>query len=325
MNKFKSFLAPQLQQYVIYRHNLGYAMKASLSHLKTFDRYLMQKHAQKVLLPSSFFMGLQAVLKIESRSINRILSSVRVFFNYLVRTGVYSQNPLNDIPHLPENDIMPYIFSAEQVNNLLSAVSNRIRKVSQRIYLKDLSGYMAMVLLARCGLRIGEPLRLKLNHYRFDEKTIYIEKTKFKKDRLIPLPKSVAIELENYLAVRQCLLAEQDNKYLLANSTGKGLTDHRVRSVFHRAVSNIGLEQPRQVIGNLNISPPEPHSLRHSFAVNTLNRIKKRGGSAQNALPVLAAYMGHSEYKHTIKYLKFIDAQQRLGLVNFIGTHRHQQ
>jgi site-specific recombinase XerD len=325
MNKFKSFLAPQLQQYVIYRHNLGYAMKASLSHLKTFDRYLMQKHAQKVLLPSSFFMGLQAVLKIESRSINRILSSVRVFFNYLVRTGVYCQNPLNDIPYLPENDIMPYIFSAEQVNNLLSAVSNRIRKVSQRIYLKDLSGYMAMVLLARCGLRIGEPLRLKLNHYRFDEKTIYIEKTKFKKDRLIPLPKSVAIELENYLAVRQCLLAEQDNKYLLANSTGKGLTDHRVRSVFHRAVSNIGLEQPRQVIGNLNISPPEPHSLRHSFAVNTLNRIKKRGGSAQNALPVLAAYMGHSEYKHTIKYLKFIDAQQRLGLVNFIGTHRHQQ
>jgi hypothetical protein len=38
MNKFKSFLAPQLQQYVIYRHNLGYSMKASLSHLKTFDR-----------------------------------------------------------------------------------------------------------------------------------------------------------------------------------------------------------------------------------------------------------------------------------------------
>jgi len=42
-------------------------------------------------------------------------------------------------------------------------------------------------------------------------------------------------------------------------------------------------------------------------------------------LPVLAAYMGHSEYKHTIKYLKFIDAQQRLGLVNFINSHPDQQ
>jgi integrase len=310
-----------LQQYVIYRHNLGYSMKVSLSHLKTFDRYLMQKQAQQVLLQPSFFMGMQADLKIETRSVNRILSSVRVFFNYLVRTGVYSQNPLKDIPYLPENDIMPYIFSPQQVNHLLSAVSNQIRKVSKRKYLKDLSGYMAIVLLARCGLRICEPLRLKLNDYRFDEKTIYIEKTKFKKDRLIPLPQSVAIELENYLAVRQCLLADVDNKYLLANSTGKGLNDHRVRTVFHRAVSDIGLEQPRQIIGNVNISSPTPHSLRHSFAINTLSSVKKRGRSAQNALPVLAAYMGHSEYKHTIKYLKFIDAQQRLGLVNFIDTH----
>ena len=325
MNKFKSFLAPQLQQYVIYRHNLGYSMKASLSHLKTFDRYLMQKQAGQVLLQPSFFMRMQAALKIEARSVNRILSSVRVFFNYLVRTGVYSQNPLNDIPHLPENDIMPYIFSPQQVNHLLSAVSNRIRKGSQRRYLKDLSGYMAIVLLARCGLRIGEPLRLKLNDYRFDEKTIYIEKTKFKKDRLIPLPQSVAIELENYLAVRRCLPAGVDNKYLLANSTGKGLTDNRVRTVFHRAVNDIGLKRPRQIIGNVNISSPTPHSLRHAFAVATLNRVKKRGGSPQNALPVLAAYMGHSEYKHTIKYLKFIDAQQRLQLVNFIGTHPDQQ
>jgi len=325
MNKFESFLTQQLEQYVTYRHNLGYAMKASLSHLKTFDRYLKQKQAQQVLLQPSFFMGLQADLKIEPRSVNRIISSVRVFFNYLVRNGLYKQNPLKDIPYLPENDIMPYIFSPEQVNHLLSAVSNQIRKGSRRIYLKDLSGYMAMVLLARCGLRISEPLRLKLNDYRFDEKTIYIKKTKFKKDRLIPLPQSVAIELENYLAVRRCLLADVDNKYLLANSTARGLNDNRVRKVFHRAVSDIGLEKPRQIIGNVNISSPTPHSLRHSFAIHTLSSVKKRGGSAQNALPVLAAYMGHSEYKHTIKYLKFIDAQQRLGLVNFINSHPDQQ
>ena len=320
MNKFKSFLAPQLQQYVIYRHNLGYSMKASLSHLKTFDRYLVQKQAQQVLLPPSFFMAMQADLQIEPRSVNRILSSVRVLFNYLVRTGTYDHNPVKDIPYLPENDILAYIFSPEQVDHLLSAVSSRIRKVSQRRYLKDLSGYMAMVLLARCGLRIGEPLRLKLNDYRFGEKTIYIEKTKFKKDRLIPLPQSVAIELENYLAARRGLLGNVVNNYLLANYAARGLNDNRVRTVFHRAVSDIGLAQTRQIIGNVNISSPTPHSMRHSFAIHTLNSVKKRGGSAQNALPVLAAYMGHSEYKHTIKYLKFIDAHQRLGLVNFVRT-----
>lgn len=321
MSRFKSFLAPQLQQYVIYRHNLGYSMKASLSHLKTFDRYLMQKQAQPVLLQPSFFIRMQTDLKVEARSANNIIASVRVFFNYLVRTGAYSQNPLKDIAYLPENDIMPYIFSPEQVEHLLSAVSSQIRKASARLYLKDLSGYMAIVLLARCGLRIREPLRLKPNHYRFEDKTIYIEKTKFKKDRLIPLPQSAAKELENYLAARHGLLADANSKYLLANATGRALTDHRVRTVFHRAVNDIGLTQPRQIFGNMNISYPTPHSLRHSFAVNTLNDVKKRGGSAQNALPVLAAYMGHSEYKHTLKYLKFIDAQQRLGVVNFVRSH----
>jgi len=320
MNKYKSFLAPQLQQYVIYRYNLGYSMKASLSHLKTFDRYLKQKQAEEILLPPSFFMGLQADLKIEARSINNIVASVRVFFNYLVRTGAYNKNPLKDIPYLPENDILPFIFTPEQVNLLLSAVSARIRKVSRGKYLMDLSCYMAVVLLARCGLRISEPLRLKTIDYRFDEKTIYIEKTKFKKDRLIPLPRSAATELENYLAVRRRLLADVDNKYLLANYTGRGLNDNRVRLVFHRALSDIGLDQPRQVIGNLNISCPTPHSLRHSFAVNTL----KRGGCAQNALPVLAVYMGHRDYQYTVKYLKVLDAYQRLGLVNFVRTHPHQ-
>ena len=74
----------------------------------------------------------------------------------------------------------------------------------------------------------------------------------------------------------------------------------------------------------MNFSAPTPHSLRHSFAVNTLRRIKKRGKSPQNALPVLATYMGHSEYKHTMKYLKVVDAEQRQGLADFVGSHYGQ-
>ena len=91
-----------------------------------------------------------------------------------------------------------------------------------------------------------------------------------------------------------------------------------------QAVNDIGLKCPRQTIGNTNIAAPTPHSLRHSFAVNTLKRIKDKGKSAQNALPVLAAYLGHSEYKHTVKYLKLLDAEHRYQLVNFIKTQDRQ-
>jgi len=70
-------------------------------------------------------------------------------------------------------------------------------------------------------------------------------------------------------------------------------------------------------MGNVNFSQPTPHSLRHSFAVNTLKQIKERGQSHENALPVLATYMGHSDYKHTSVYLRVVDATSRQNLVDF--------
>jgi site-specific recombinase XerD len=63
-------------------------------------------------------------------------------------------------------------------------------------------------------------------------------------------------------------------------------------------------------MGNMTFGSPVPHSLRHSFAINTLNRIKARGISPRQALPVLAAYMGHRKYQYTAAYLKVKDAER---------------
>jgi site-specific recombinase XerD len=252
----------------------------------------------------------------EPMSINGVLSVVRIFFNFLVRKDYYPSNPLKDIPPLPEPSFAPFIFSPEQTNQLIEAACKKIRKES-KYYLKDLSGYIAIVLLARCGLRIKEPLRMQLHHYRSRERTIYIEKTKFNKDRLIPVPRSVAAELDNFLAVRNAFIGEVHNTYLIVGDRQRMLNDHRLRFVFHQAVHDIGIDCPRQVIGNTIFASPTPHSLRHSFAVNTLKHVKERGSSPQHALPVLATYMGHHVYQYTAKYLKFIDAEQRQSLFNF--------
>ena len=265
MKIFESFLAPLFDEYLIYRRNLGYTTETTLNNLKVFDRYVKEKKIEKGLLKPSFFLELRAALKLESRSVNRVLSSVRVFFQHLVRKGIYEQNPLQDIPLLPENDIVPFVFTPEQIDQLLIAVCKRIRK-AQWCYLKDLSQYMAMVLIARCGLRISEPLRLMRNHYRQEEKTLYIEKTKFKKDRLIPVPMAVATEIENYLAVRDTLLKNYHVPYLLIGNLRGKLQQNSVSYTFRQAVKAIGLDQPRQVIGNKNFSAPTVHSLRHYAA-----------------------------------------------------------
>jgi len=321
MKPFESFLAPKLEEFLAYRENLGYAMRTYRSYLLTFDRYLKDTKAERNSLCPGFFLDMRANLKMESRSINRIISTARVFFQFLVRHNYFAENPLRDIPLLKENTIVPFVFSPEQINQLLEAICKRLRK-AKTYFLKDLALYLAVLLLARCGMRISEPLRLLCHHYRRDDGTIYIEKTKFKKDRLIPVPEEVMREIENYLAVRKMLCPDDKNPYLLAGRKQMPLRDYQVRSIFHQAVKDIGLDHPRKLIGTMNFSSPTPHSLRHSFAVNTLKRIRERGESPQNALAVLAAYMGHSEYKHTTVYLKFLDAEHRHGLIDFATAHQ---
>jgi len=316
MKPFESFLAAQLNEYLAYRQGLGYTLMPTGAQLLTFDRYLRQTRADWSSFEPAFFLEMTARLTMESRSVNRIVSSVRVFFQFLVRRGYLEENPLKDIPPLKENTIVPFIFSPEQVDQFLEVICTKIRKTKGR-FPKDFAIYLVLLLLARCGMRISEPLRLLLNHYRPDDATISIERTKFKKDRLIPVPKAVSTKIDNYLSVRQALRRDDDNPFLLAGSGKSPFNGHQVRYVFHNTLKDMGLNQPRRVIGNVNFCQPTPHSLRHSFAVNTLIRIKERGESAQNALPVLAAYLGHSDYKHTSVYLRVADAASRQQLVDF--------
>jgi len=322
MNRFESFLAQQFEDYMTYRRQLGYDTDNLRWALKTVDRYLVTQNAGPEDLTPAFFLSLQADLHTQNKSINRLLCCTRKLFEYLVRIEYCRDNPLRDIPWLPEEHFIPFIFSPPQIDELLAAVCHRLRKNSND-FVKDLGSYLAILLLARCGMRISEPLRLLRDHFRTDDNTLYIEKTKFKKDRLIPIPKAVAAEITNYLAVRRILWGTDANAYLLAISKEKPFYDEIIRRRFHQAVSDIGLKCCRKTIGNTNIGAPTPHCLRHSFAVNTLKRIKAQGKSAQHALPVLAAYLGHSEYKHTAKYLKLLDADHRHQLVNFISTKKH--
>ena len=316
MKPFESFLSPQLKEYLGYRQSLGYSTRVSRAHLLVFDRYLRQTNAQWDMLTPFYFLEMRANLQIEPRSVNRVFCSVRVFFHFLLRREYVRENPLQDIPPLRENSIIPFVFSPEQIDQLLGVLSERVGQ-SEKHFLRDLAIYLAVMLLARCGMRISEPLKLMRLHYRKDDGTLYIEKTKFKKQRLIPVSKTAMTEIENYLSVRKALKPQDQNPYLLAGKNQDPLKAEQLRYVFRKALKEIGLDQGRRVIGNVNFTQPTPHSLRHSFAVNTLMKIKGRGQWPQRALPVLAAYMGHSEYKYTSVYLRVADAQSRKKLVDF--------
>ncbi|MFQ5888401.1 MAG: site-specific integrase, partial [Candidatus Hydrothermarchaeales archaeon] len=103
MKSFESFMAPQLEELLAYREGLGYAIRGYRSYLNIFDRYLKETKAEWNSLQPGFFLEMRANLDMESRSINRIISTVRVFFQFLVRRQYVTENPLKDIPLLKEN------------------------------------------------------------------------------------------------------------------------------------------------------------------------------------------------------------------------------
>ena len=316
MKPFKSFLSSLFQDYCIYRKGLGYTDTNLWLSLSYLDRYLQNKEGGWDLLTPSFFLHFRASLKLNPRTVNEIMSTVCSFFSYMQRIEYIKENPVSNIPPLKEYHFIPFVFSEEEIEQLLFAVQKQIKK-NEKYFLYDLARYVALVLLARCGMRISEPTRLLINHYYPQEATLYIEKTKFKKDRLIPIPAKVVTEIENYLAVRKSLLGRDNNPSLLAAGEEKSLSRAQLYPLFHQAVKENGLMRTRKRYADTIFGGPTPHSLRHSFAINTLTRIRKQGKSPQNALPVLAAYMGHCHYQDTAVYLKVLNAQQAMDLYTF--------
>ena len=310
-------MAAQLRQFTAYRQQLGYEPDGIRSVLLDLDRYLQKRAVTDPnQLTPAFFLKLRATIHEDPNTVNRVLSGLRSLFAFLVRRGYHEINPLEDIPARGQRYFVPFIFTMPQTGQLLQAVCKTIRH-QPRYFLLDVAGYLSLFLMARCGMRINEPLRLQQDHYRPDEGTVYIEKTKFRKDRLIPLPEAVQKELDDYLRLRQLFGADNQSPYLLASKKQCSFHENQVRYIFHRAVDAIGIRQKRQIIGDMTFGKPVPHSLRHSFAINTLTQIKARGQNPQHALPVLAAYMGHRKYQYTGAYLKVNHAADRSGLIEF--------
>jgi len=314
MKRFKSGSAEQLEAYIAYRRNLGFSDKHFRSMLRPFDRFMEETGLSIHQVNPLDFMAFKKSLKLEPRSINAMIIATRGFFDYLIRIQILEDNPLKDFPLQRENAFVPFIFSPSQTQRMLNAIHRKIRQTPKH-FLNDLTVYTAVFLLAQCGMRLSEPLRLKQYHYRKDDGTLYIEKTKFRKDRLIALPFTVIQHLNNYLAVKEAL--QNESQWLMPAPKGGTLREDRIYAAFHQALDDICLKRKRRLIGNTVFGAPTPHSLRHSFAINPLQSIRSRGEDPQVALPILSAYMGHRKYRYTAVYLKFTDAEQRQQLLDF--------
>ncbi len=318
MKPFESFLAKELESFIAYRISLGYTKAHTRTYLRHLDRYALRHQSAWDDLNPGYILKFKANLQYTPKTVNSIMSMLRTFFAYLQRIDRIEHNPAKDIPDSAKASFIPYIFSENDTQRLLASAKRSIRK-NERHFFGDYKRYMVLLLLAHCGLRISEPLRLHLDDLCRQDGTIHIRKTKFKKSRRIPIPISLMDHMENYLSVRNAL--DVRSPFLFPGQRVEKMTIQYVRDFFNQAVIDIGCNQSGKNFHSIRFGRPTPHSLRHSFGINTLKRIRERGESAQYALPILATYMGHAHYTYTAVYLKALDAQDRNMLFDITQVH----
>lgn len=196
--------------------------------------------------------------------------------------------------------VQPHIYSEAEIVRLLEAAASL--RASPPFPLRPQVYRLAIVLLYTTGLRRGELVRLTLNDYDHQERTLHIRKSKFHKTRYVPLSSDASRELEAYLAVRQELhLPMLADSALLWNGYAGGRA-YSAAGLWRGIYKLLRTANVRKADGSL----PRVHDFRHAFAIQSLLRWYRSGVDIQAKLPMLATYMGHVSIASTEYYLPFI-------------------
>jgi integrase/recombinase XerD len=209
------------------------------------------------------------------RSVSRILSTVRSFCRYLVRSGKIQKSPFGHTknPKMPHKDI-EILNQAETVRFLENIACSTYLELRDRTMFE---------MLYSCGMRVSEIINLRLNDLNIEEGLIrFIGKGS--KERITPIGETAKDFLIRYLdSARNNIEKEIKNDYVFLNNKGGNIS----RQGFWKILKKYAKKQ--NVDKNLY-----PHIFRHSFATHLL----EEGAD----LRIVQELLGHSSISTTEIY-----------------------
>ena len=210
---------------------------------------------------------------ISSRSINRKLSSLNTYYNFLIREGLIQNNPVAKIVRPKSQKKIPEFISDNKMNLLLDSdlFSDDFEGIRDRVIIE---------LLYCTGMRRAELISLELKDIDSDNSTLKVT-GKRNKQRIIPYPKSLNLVLNTYLLKRKEINTESD--HLILTKSGKQVYPKLVYRVVNKYISYFS-----------SVKKKSPHILRHTFATHLLNN-----GADINAVKEL---LGHANLSATQIY-----------------------
>lgn len=229
---------------------------------------------------------------LSARSVNRHISSLKGFYNFLLEENKITVSPLENISILKTEKKLPKYLTIKEVDTLLNIPLNTAF---------DYRNKAMMEVMYATGLRVSELVSLEYSNVDLYNAFIRV-KGKGKKTRVIPIGEIASHYLEIYINdYRNKLLGKKNYNELFLNNHGNPIT----RQGFNYILENI------KVMTGIK-KEITPHVLRHSFATHLLE-----GGADLRSIQEM---LGHENISTTNIYTYVANDILR---ENYDGFHPH--
>ena len=217
---------------------------------------------------------------ISNTTIARRISSVKVFFGFLVKRNFIETNPTLKLITPKLNKVLPNVLGQKQAEQLLTQAANlEVEEEIEEVRIRD---YAILEVLYSTGIRVSELVGLDLDDINFSNLTLKVL-GKGRKERIVPfgIPAQDAIDL--YLTESRNKFIDKKTQALFLGQRGNRLNVRQVRRILNKAMHQI--ENGKEI---------SPHDLRHSAATHMLE--------AGADLRIVQELLGHSSLATTQKY-----------------------
>ncbi len=189
--------------------------------------------------------------EVSKSSISRKLSSLRSFYNYLLKKEIIDTNYFKIIKNPKKENSLPKEVKEEDIDKMFTIPDTRTWIGSRNIVI--------ILMLYATGLRVSELINIKINDININDRTIKVL-GKGSKERIVVFGNNTKEALNDYLNRGRRQVDIHNSPYLFLNKDGNRLSTRYVRKIIDDIIIKASID--------MHVSP---HMLRHTFATSMLN------------------------------------------------------